>query len=344
LAILAVVGSVILDHPPQPIANFSIADLTQAVSRHDVESLQYVAATNELVGRIRSDKQKSYGGDEFRLSTTLPLALYREIEAQHLSQRRFLGGLEDFASNADYSAQLRLSSVKTAPMGPFAKDEEATYEIKVLGMSVAELGLTVLSAQSVQGEPCYHFSMHAQTSPTFASVYRVDDTAETYVRVRDFAPQAFTLSLNESERFGHLAEVREGGEHVRTWQRDVSNRQGLVIGSDVVVRPLEWQNLISAIFDLRRRSWAQPQSLTILDQGKKIELQLRRVRSEVLNTVLGRLTANVLQPQQVQIDAESQPSPVTVWINESEPHQLLRIEADLKLGHAVAELKSYHSL
>lgn len=365
LLLLALQASLLIfvyfDRPVQTISGFGMQQLSEAIASRDVLSLRYLAETQELEGTLRPEGQSKYGGSAFRVSGNLPLATYQRILEQKISPLRFFGPVAELLKNEEFSSLLALneSSAGPSPQPAASADtgarhgggEQAHYKMRLLGLECGELWLNLRPMIQVRSEPRLQMTVRAQSSESFASFYRLDDAATAWVNATNFDPLALTQHFAETDRFGATFVIyrQEGSQSTRkatTWVKLASKDRGLQLTKEesVIRNPASgrWQNIVTALWDLRRRPWPSPQTLFIEDHGKQIELNFPRAEEIELDSVLGKTRAFVLQPSiVVNGEAKTQPT-IKIWLQAENPHAVLKAEGDLKIGHAVLELTSYH--
>jgi hypothetical protein len=79
-------------------------------------------------------------------------------------------------------------------------DEESTYEISYLGLTVGHINLVTKAPTKLAGEDVYHFWAGMKSARAYRFIYQLDDYLESFVRKSDFKPMKYTLIQRESKQ------------------------------------------------------------------------------------------------------------------------------------------------
>ncbi|MCM2282532.1 MAG: DUF3108 domain-containing protein [Bdellovibrionaceae bacterium] len=226
---------------------------------------------------------------------------------------------------------------------PFRVGESVTLEASYFSVVAGDITLEVRPHKVVNGRKAYHFAGTARSTSVFALFYAVEDTMETFVDFDDLIPYNYALHVKESKQ---LREVRSFFDWKKlrgyVWDRKVTNDKG------VKEEKYEWdilpyaQNVFSTPFYIRTFKLEPGKAVhfRIGHEGKNLLLTADVLRREKLSTAIGELNTVVIRPK-LEIDGVFKPmGEVYFWLTDDDRKFVVRIEAKIKIGKVVAQVKS----
>ena len=226
---------------------------------------------------------------------------------------------------------------------PFRVGESVTLMMTYFGVSAGDMTLQVLPFKEVNGRKAYHFKVILKSSPLFSMVYSVDDWADSLFDYEEMKPYTFSVHAIESKK---LLEVRTffdwSREKAQRWERLVTKEEG------AKERKKEWdipnyaQNVFSAVYYLRTFALrvGKTYKFVVADDGRNYVVSGEVLRKEKLRTDAGPLDTLVIKPT-VYLDNIFQPmGTVLVWVTDDDQKMMVRMEAEVKIGKIVAQLRT----
>ncbi len=226
---------------------------------------------------------------------------------------------------------------------PFRPGEKTILNISYFAVSAGELELQVLPDKQVNGEKAHHWKVYARSNNLFSRIYKVDDSADTYVSYDSLLPISLQIHLKESAQLkesrtffdweklkGHFWEKRihkEKGERAKNFEWDIL--------------PFS-QNVISAAFYLRTFTMKPGKQLAfrVADEGKNIVFTAVVVKEERLKTDIGEIDTILIKPKITVDGVFQQVGEILVWLSNDDRKFIIRLESKIKIGTIVAKIKS----
>lgn len=225
---------------------------------------------------------------------------------------------------------------------PFRVGEKVTLEASYFGVTAGDISLEVAPSVQVNGRKAYHFRGKAESTSVFAMFYAVEDWMETFVDYERLLPFNYRLSVKESKQ---IRETRSYFDWDQLkgyyWDKRITKESG------VEEKKIEWpiqawaQNMFSAGYYVRNFQLAPGKKLAfrVGHEGKNILVTGTVIRREVIDTRLGRMKTVVVSPK-VEIDGVFKPmGEVFFWLTDDDRKFIVRIEAKIKIGKVIAEIK-----
>ncbi len=226
---------------------------------------------------------------------------------------------------------------------PFRAGESVTLEASYFNVVAGDITLQVRPFKVVNGRKSYHFAGIARSTSVFAVFYAVDDFMETFVDYDDLIPYNYALDVKESKQLRKVASFFDWKKlRGYVWDRKVKPDK------TVEDKKYEWeiqpfsQNVFSAPFYLRtfRLEPGKKVHYRVGHEGKNIVVTGEVLRREKLDTNVGALNTVVVKPK-IEIDGVFKPiGDVYFWLTDDDRKFIVRIEAKIRIGKVVAEVKS----
>ncbi|OGF44441.1 MAG: hypothetical protein A2452_05970 [Candidatus Firestonebacteria bacterium RIFOXYC2_FULL_39_67] len=210
----------------------------------------------------------------------------------------------------------------------FGVGEKFEFAVQYLGITAATASFEIKEKVSIEGEPAYRLVSNAKVVPLLASVYRVDDTVESFIDVKGL----YTRKLYKK--------IIEGNYENETTQYYDQNN-GLVKEGDKLYNIPEFcQDVFSAFYFFRAHQLAVGRNIDIAvyADGKVNKLTASVLRKEKIRTPLGRYEAYAVRPFMNFESIFKQEGEVTVWVSVEEPHIPLMMKSKAFVGSINAVL------
>jgi hypothetical protein len=229
---------------------------------------------------------------------------------------------------------------------PFRENEKVVYEVthNFLNAVAGELSLEVMPHQIVNERKSYHYMVRVKTSKMFSSlVYGVDNFAETFVDYETLVPMTYSVTARETKR------LKEGRTFF-DWTKNEATMWEKVVkkGGEEKKKKKIWsiekytQNVISAVYYLRNFKLVPGKTFQfrVADDGKNYTFKGEVLRTEKLDTALGKLDTVVVRPN-FSLEGEFKPAGDNlIWLTNDDRKFIVRIQSKVKIGSVVAVVKS----
>ncbi len=227
---------------------------------------------------------------------------------------------------------------------PYQAGERADYDINYLGVNAGRFSLRILPYKQINGRKVYHVHGEARSSKVFSLFYSLNDTIETFIDFEALAPHRFQVILDESKQKRNSLELydSEKGETF-FWNRLNHHKRGYVEVKDTFpMRPFS-QDSLSALFFIRAQSIREdePLQFPVVSEGKNWDAVVTLVKREDLNTPLGRVKTMKLKLETQYQGVLKKQGDSHIWVTDDHRRVLVRLEAKVRIGSIVAELKNF---
>jgi hypothetical protein len=225
---------------------------------------------------------------------------------------------------------------------PFVVGETLEFTVRYFKLEGGRFTMTTKPMVEVNGKKSYHFAYQARSSSVFSVFYAVDDRADTYVDYEDLVPYSYVISAKESKQVRDVKSyINHQARKAKTWDKKIKKNK------DPEIKEYEWstdaypQNVFSIAYYLRcfKLSVGKKLAVNVAHEGKNIIMRAEVVRTEKLNTPIGKLDTFVVKPS-FEIDGVFKPvGDVYMWVTNDQYKRLVRIEAKIKIGTVVAAIE-----
>jgi len=227
---------------------------------------------------------------------------------------------------------------------PIWMGERAVYDIGYLGVNAGQFSLKLLPFKQVNGRKVYHVFGEAKSSKVFSLFYSLRDTIETFIDYESIAPHRFHIVLDESKQKRNSLELydSEKGETF-FWNRLNHHKRGYVEVKDFFpMQPLS-QDSLSALYYLRTVDLSDGAIVRfpVISEGKNWEAEVTVIRRELLNTPMGKTRTVVLKLETKYQGVLKKQGDSFIWLTDDDRRILARVEAKVRIGTIVAELRSF---
>lgn len=228
---------------------------------------------------------------------------------------------------------------------PFRPGERMIYDVTYFGVPAGTFTMSVLPDKFVAGRKAIHLHLLAESSKVFSMFYKVMDQMESFLDAEGLFSLRFHLRLDESKQLRQSIEVFDHPGRIGFyWDKRDRFAKGKSEARDF--NPIEpfGQDGFSALYYLRLQNFQVGQTISypVISEGKTWEAVGHVERKERMEAPYGWVNTYVVRPETkfrgvLQQNAENS----YVWISDDERKVLVRIEARVKLGSVIAQLKQY---
>jgi hypothetical protein len=194
-------------------------------------------------------------------------------------------------------------------------------------------GSAVMKVGPLDGDPSkIRIESLAQSSPSFARIYKVRDYLESIVERDTFSTVRFRKDLREKKRHKDVTTT-------------IDYEQGLAFRRDKKI-PVTRQTLdpLSSIYYIRKLdlSPGKKHVVTILADEKVYRPEIQVVKRETINVPAGRFRTVLVEPKMTKGSIfRDDDSRLFIWYTDDERRIPVRIRSELAVGSITAALKAY---
>lgn len=249
------------------------------------------------------------------------------------------------AANTSSGAELKGPFVypsRRPAKDPIGQGEKHVFDITYFGMNAGDFTLEVMPNKMINQRQVYHVRGHAVSSKMFNMFYRLNDVVETFFDYEGFFSHRFQMDLDESKQTRKTLELfdSEKGE-VYYWNRRNHKDKGLAETKESQPMTPFPQDSISALYYMRTVPLPTGAVFTfpMVSQGKTWDAVVTVVKRETIQTVLGRVKTVVVKPETKYQGILQKKGDSHLWLTDDENRYIVRLEAKVKIGTVVANLK-----
>jgi Kdo2-lipid IVA lauroyltransferase/acyltransferase len=220
---------------------------------------------------------------------------------------------------------------------PFEIGERQVVELNWTMIPAGRIALEVRqnADEKFQGRPTFHFHGAIRSSKVVDTIYRVDNTIQSYVDKEWFLPYKFLLTMDEKMQFKQTRVVFDhpkGKAHYwsdrksERWGNEVQNRT-----DDIEPNALD---MFSAIYYARVLEYRlnEKQEFRVYENNKRMSVTLVPVGNELVQTPVGTFQCWKLKVS-VQLDNVLKPAgDMYAWLSDDFKKYLVKFDAQLKIG------------
>lgn len=245
--------------------------------------------------------------------------------------------------SSDFVGPLPFSFPDRRPASdPIWRSEKLVYDISYFGVQAGEFTLEALPFKYVNGRRVYHIRGTARTSKVFSIFYMLNDMAESYIDYHGLFSHRFHISLEETKQSRDSVELYDSRRrqtfYWNRWERPGQPKIETKVFKSIDPFP---QDTLSSLYYLR--SVPLPEGAVIefpvVSEGNTVQARVAVVRRETLDTVLGKVRCVVLKPEAKTRGVLTRKGDSYMWLTDDDRRFLVRLEAKVKIGTVVANLK-----
>jgi hypothetical protein len=239
-----------------------------------------------------------------------------------------------------------VKSKKNAPVtriviNPFRVGESITMRLEYLGLTAAYLKMETLPYVLVDGKKAFHFRGTLDTSTLMNILYKAHDTLDEYIDYTNFVPLKEEVHLNETKQnMEQIVIYDHKNKKAIFWKKKLDKMENVseTRREDAFVEyALDVPSMLSF---LRTQNLVVGGKLVtiVYDNGKLWELTVDVLRTETINTDIGKMETLLLKPTlrlggQVQEKGE-----LLLWISNDARKIPLKFKAKAKIGAIEGEI------
>lgn len=223
-------------------------------------------------------------------------------------------------------------------------NEAHIFQISYLGITVGTIRLETKPPVKLANEPAYHFAVKLKSADYYNYVYSLNDTLESYVRMRDFMPLKFKLVQRESGQEVDDLQVFDHSTHKTTfWYRKLKKGKEKKEKKEQYM-PIHFQDSFSVLQFVRGLP---------LKLGEKYEFPIVTrtkvwiAKMDIVNT-LDKVEVAGKSFLAIKVKAEThfpgvlkKRGDVIFWFSNDEQRRLLKFQAKIKIGSVQGELVKF---
>jgi hypothetical protein len=265
------------------------------------------------------------------------------VVAQVHGKRKKKKSLEPKPAPSSAPAPAFVYPSRRPPVDPIWPGERETYDITYIGISAGEFVTEVLPFKSVAGRKVYHLRGSAVSSKVFSLFYRLNDSVESFWDFEGLFSHRFHLLLDETKQARDALELNDS-EKSQTyyWNRWKHRDRDFVETKQFGEMPPFGQDSISALYYLRTIPLKDGDVITfpVVSEAKHWEAVITVVRRERMDSPLGRGTTCVVLKLDTRFQGVLQKRGDSfLWLTDDDRRFPIRLEAKVRIGTVVAELK-----
>jgi hypothetical protein len=225
---------------------------------------------------------------------------------------------------------------------PIWVGEKLTYQVTYLGIPAGTFTLEALPYKAVGDRKVYHIIAKAWNSAVFGLMYKLDDYVETYIDYEGFFSHRFHLHQDETKQVRDSLELYDSEKKQSYWwNRWDRKERGYSENKDFYPMDSFPQDTLSSLYFLR----AVPLppggmvSFPVMSEGKPLTAYITVVGREELDTAAGVLKTVKVKPEAATRGVLERKGDSYMWLTDDDRRFLVKIEAKVKIGYVIAELK-----
>ncbi|MBC8230681.1 DUF3108 domain-containing protein [bacterium] len=207
---------------------------------------------------------------------------------------------------------------------PIRVGEVLTFSARIKRIPAGSQTMRVVEKTTLNGQSVYHLASAARTSRIFSWIYKFEDSRESYVTTRQFQPLRYVKNIVDKKYKANVEidfDIASGKARLSKNQKELPELEA----------PIGIQDELSMLYLFRIKELEMGEIYTFpaLIGTKVVDIQVKAVRREKSDTILGELETIVLRSSHGYM----------VWLTDDERRIPVRIEADTKIGKLVGILK-----
>lgn len=225
---------------------------------------------------------------------------------------------------------------------PIWVGEKLVYDLTYFGVLAGTFTLQTQPYKVINQRKVYHIEGLVKTSRVFDLVYRVNDSVESFLDYEGLFSHRFHLVLDESKQTRDALELYDSEKkQAYYWNRWNHYKKGYSESKEFLPMQPFPQDAVSGLYYLRTLPIAVGKSpkFPFVTEGKSWETTLVGVRTEVIDSPMGKIKTIVVRPETRFEGKIKETGDVQAWITDDDRKILVRVEAKIKIGVVVAQLK-----
>ncbi len=234
----------------------------------------------------------------------------------------------------------------------YREGEQLVYDVSWMGIRGGQATLEVRGVVQLNGQRAYHLVTTATSGPALSKIYRVDDRTESYITLNPMRALRFEKHLREG-RYRHSSQTdfdhEKGVASFRYLDfgrvpREVSRleeaeRYGKYVNQEFPLTPGALDEL-SVLYYVRTLPLASSTTVvtSVFASKKNWDLEVKVLRRETLDTVLGRRETVVVEPLLKFEGIFQRKGRMIVWMTDDAERIPVQMKSEIIIGSFVASL------
>ncbi len=230
--------------------------------------------------------------------------------------------------------------------------ERLVFDVSWMGINAGQATLASLGVVQFNGRPAYHLVTTAQSNAFISKFYRVNDRNESYLETDKLQSLRFEKHLREGNyRHSSFTDFDQDGKQAyyryldfTPVPKNISNLPEAEKYSTYTKKefPLVSGSLdeLSVLYYVRGLPLAEGRTIFahVFASSKNWDLEVRVLRKEMLDTVLGRRETLVVEPMLKFEGIFQQKGRVLVWLTDDQERIPVLMKSEIKIGSFVSTL------
>lgn len=220
--------------------------------------------------------------------------------------------------------------------------EKQVYNVTYFGVSAGDFVTRVLPFKMISARKVFHVEATAISSKMFSLFYRLNDKIESFIDYEGIFTHRFHILLDESNQARDALELNDSEKgdtyYWNRWQR--KGQPFLETQEHFAIQPFS-QDSLSALYYLRSIPLPDGAVITfpVINEGKTWDAVVTVVRREIIHSPMGEVKTVVLRPESKYEGILKKQGEQLLWLTDDDRKFLVRLEAKVKIGTIVAQLK-----
>jgi len=239
----------------------------------------------------------------------------------------------------------------------FRDGERLVFDVTWMGIKAGQATLEARGVVRLQGQAAYHLVTTAQSAPFISAFYRVDDRSDSYLAASPYRSLRFDKQLREGNyRHNSQALFDHGGKRVTFRYLDFSpvpkgvtsleeaEKHSKYVTQEFPLGPNALDEL-SVLYYVRTLPLIEGRTVfaAVFASRKNWDLEVKVLRRETLDTILGRRETLVVEPVLKFEGIFQQKGRVIVWLTNDAERIPVLMKSEIKIGSFVSTLTQRES-
>ncbi|MCP4912300.1 MAG: DUF3108 domain-containing protein [Oligoflexia bacterium] len=221
--------------------------------------------------------------------------------------------------------------------------EEFVFEVSYLGITAGHIKMNTDPVSVLGGEDVFKFKANMRSARFYESIYSLDDSLESIVRIKDFIPLKYTLMQRESAQVvDDLQLFDQDQRKTFFWYKRIKRGKKKEIERNVFI-PRFYQDSYSALYFVRGfpLNEGDVYEFPVITRGKLWIIKIKVAGVETLDIMDKDVEA-------IRVNAEtrfpgvlSKKGDIVFWYSNDPYRKLLKFQANVKIGSIKGELVDY---
>lgn len=225
---------------------------------------------------------------------------------------------------------------------PIWVGEKLVFSISYFGIAAGDFTLEVMPYKTVGLRKAYHVKGNAISSSVFSLFYRLNDVVESYFDFEGTFSHRFHVVMDETKQSRDALELNDSEKQQTYYWNRWHPKDGQFTETKQFgpIQPFS-QDSLSALYFLRTMPLTDGSVVTmpVVSEGKTWEAVCSVLRREMRDTPMGRVQTIVIQPDAKYQGILKKNGDSFLWVTDDARHLPVRLEAKVKIGTVVANLK-----